>query len=376
MAVLTSLATVKDTLSISLKESWVNSTVQFKVTNQTAPSFNKAAFWKDPSQRTAYLWGGWARQGNLPRTTELWQFTADDGGGGEWSRPDPANPDELIPLLRTNGASTATCNGKALYLGGYQSNITDSRLETGSKLPTPGLLTYDMETRMWANISTAPAVNRYGTSIYGAAACAEDLGGNGLFFPISGQVADVLPDFDQIENSQFMMNTANLTFYDVEKDKWYWQQTSGDNPDTRARHCVAGVQSLNGTYEMSVTSFICSLPMLNPSGRYVYGGNDFRDGNEMVKSDLYVLSLPGFVWFRANTTSEPRSSHACIVNNRQMIVVGGTGAGGANNYMVPDVWSQGLGVLDLPSLSWKSQYDADAGQYEPPQVVSDWYTNG
>lgn len=106
----------------------------------------------------------------------------------------------------------------------------------------------------------------------------------------------------------------------------------------------------------------------------MYGGNDFRD-EDMVKSDLYVLSLPGFVWFRANTTSEPRSSHACIVNNRQMIVVGGTGAGG-NNYTRPDVWSQGLGVLDLPSLSWKHQYDADAGRYEPPQAVSDWYANG
>lgn len=109
----------------------------------------------------------------------------------------------------------------------------------------------------------------------------------------------------------------------------------------------------------------------------MYGGNDFRDGKDnMVKSDLYVLSLPGFVWFRANTTSEPRSSHACIVNNRQMIVVGGTGAGAGNNYTVPDVWSQGLGVLDLPSLSWKHQYDADAGQYEPPQAVTDWYKNG
>lgn len=250
---------MKDTLSISLKESWVNSTVQFKVTNQTAPSLRREAFWRHPNQPTAYLWGGWSWN-NLPTTTELWQFTADDDGGGEWSRPDPANPDELIPLLRTNGASTATCNGKALYLGGYQSNITDSRLETDSKLPTPGLLTYEMETRLWANISTAPALNRYGTSLYGAAACAENLGANGLFFPISGQVADAQPDYNQTNNAQFMMDTGNLTFYDVENNRWYWQQTSGDNPDTRGRHCVAGVQSMNGTYEMSVISIICFPP--------------------------------------------------------------------------------------------------------------------
>lgn len=110
----------------------------------------------------------------------------------------------------------------------------------------------------------------------------------------------------------------------------------------------------------------------------MYGGNDFREPiGSRIKSDLYVLSLPGFVWFQANTTSPPRSSHSCIVaNNRQMIVVGGTGTGFGPNYTTPDVWSQGLGVFDLPSLSWKHQYDADAGPYEPPQAIADWYANG
>lgn len=74
---------MKDTLSVSLKESWGNSTVQFKVTSKMAPSFNKAAFWRDPNQPTAYPWGGCARRGNLPTTTELWQFTANDDGSGE-----------------------------------------------------------------------------------------------------------------------------------------------------------------------------------------------------------------------------------------------------------------------------------------------------
>lgn len=110
----------------------------------------------------------------------------------------------------------------------------------------------------------------------------------------------------------------------------------------------------------------------------MYGGNDFRqEFADEIKSDLYVLSLPGFIWFQANTTSEPRSSHACIVaNNRQMIVVGGTGTYGRYHFDRPDVWDQGLGVLDLPSLSWKHQYDAGAGPYEPPQAIADWYANG
>lgn len=266
-AVLTCLATVTDTLSLSLRESWVNSTVQFKVTNQAAPSLIRAAFWRDPTQSSAYLWGGRARPGLLPRARELWQFTANDEGGGEWSRPDAANQDELVELARTNAASSATCNGKAFYLGGYQNNHTDPRLETNSRLPTPGLVTYDMETRTWENVSAAPGFNRYGTSIYGAAACAENLGRNGVFFPISGHVSDGLREFNAFTNGQFLMDTGELRFYDVDSGKWYAQKTSGDKPDPRDRHCVAGVEGQNGTYDMSVLFLVpSSLLLPGPSG--------------------------------------------------------------------------------------------------------------
>lgn len=382
---------MNDTLSVNLKQSWTNSTVELKVTNQLAPSFNRAAFWSDPQQRTAYLWGGWAVPGTLPKVKELWQFTADDDGGGTWSTPPVANNDEFLSIARTSAASAAACNGKGFYLGGFQSPKTDPWNETNRLLPKSGLVTYDMETRTWDNVSAAsdPEANRlgfnnYGTSLYGAAACAENFGPRGLFFPIGGQLSDGLREFSETDNGRFLIDMANLTFYDVKKDKWHTQQTSGAPPPQRDRHCVAGAKGPNGTYEMSVISSIIreQTPWLTslPSGRYVYGGNDFRKPvDSRIKSDLYVLSLPGFVWFQANTTSPPRSSHSCIVaNNRQMIVVGGTGADyGPNlNYTTPDVWAQGLGVLDLPSLSWKHQYDADAGPYEPPQAIADWYANG
>ncbi|KAG8158440.1 hypothetical protein KVR01_011562 [Diaporthe batatas] len=359
---------LNDTLSISLKDSWVNSTVEIKVTEQAAPSFNKAAFWSDPQQQTAYLWGGWAIAGTLPKTRELWQFTADDDGGGTWDRPAEANPGDL---RRTVGASAATCNGKALYLGGYASPLTDSFYagdNITNRIPTPGLLTYDMETRSWANESASPGFNGYGTSYYGAAACAENFGQRGVFFPIGGIVSDGLRTFDVDTDSGGILNdfSVELKFYDVEQDKWYAQQTSGAKPDARDHHCVAGVEGPNGTYDI-----------------YMYGGNDERnDLGDRILSDLYILSLPGFVWFRANTTSPARSSHACIVANtqtgsRQMLVVGGTGTGNVSGrFTRPDVWAQGIGVLDLPSLSWKDRYDADAGPYEPPQAVADWYANG
>lgn len=92
---------------------------------------------------------------------------------------------------------------------------------------------------------------------------------------------------------------------------------------------------------------------------------------------MYVLSLPGFVWFRVDVDSTYRSSHACIIpNNRQMIIVGGSANANGAAYEKRDEFAQGLGVFDLPTLSWKDRYDADAGPYEPPQRVADWYNAG
>jgi hypothetical protein len=41
-----------------------------------------------------------------------------------------------------------------------------------------------------------------------------------------------------------------------------------------------------------------------------------------------------------------------------------------------DPWAQGLGILDLPSLSWSDQYDSEASAYNSPEVVMNWYSNG
>lgn len=252
---LTYLTTVNDTLSIDLRESWVNSTVELKVTSQTAPSLNKEAFWRDPQQQTAYLWGGWAASNRLPQTRQLWQFTADDDGGGTWDGLIPAHAGDLLNIVRTSGASAAACNGKALYLGGVASRSTDSWFteDNTARVSMPGLVTYDMETRSWANKTAGPGFNDFGTSIYGAAACAENFGQRGLFFPIGGHVSDGTRSFNGALTSGFLIDFADeVQFYDVESDAWYTQQTSGAKPEPRDRHCVAGAEGPNGTYEMFV----------------------------------------------------------------------------------------------------------------------------
>lgn len=239
---------MNETLSLSLKESWTNSTVQFHVVEQKAPSFSKAALWRSPDEKSAYWWGGNVFAGG-PAAKNLWQFTADSKGGGTWQLANTVNRDFLLEWPRTTGASTAVCKEKALYLGGFESPATDSRSKEKGRQPISGLASYDTERQRWDKASAAPGFNRFGTSIYGAGACAENFGSGGLFFSIGGNVAD--QDF-QDNSGNIPIYTAVLNFYDVAGDTWHSQQTPGDAPRARDRHCAAGVAGPNGTYEMFV----------------------------------------------------------------------------------------------------------------------------
>jgi hypothetical protein len=110
--------------------------------------------------------------------------------------------------------------------------------------------------------------------------------------------------------------------------------------------------------------------------RFIYGGLD-EESQEKALNDIYVLTLPGFQWFRANVTGTPREEHACaVVGNRQMIVVGGVDTSNNTFWPTTDPWQNGLGVLDLPTLAWSDHFDSNASKYDSPEAVKNWYSNG
>jgi hypothetical protein len=93
---------------------------------------------------------------------------------------------------------------------------------------------------------------------------------------------------------------------------------------------------------------------------------------------VFVLSLPGFVWMKSNyTAANPRISHACnIAGNRQMIVSGGLNPASANKselYSSRDIWTKGIGVFDITTMQWKDNYDANAKPCTTPNAVRSWY---
>lgn len=92
-----------------------------------------------------------------------------------------------------------------------------------------------------------------------------------------------------------------------------------------------------------------------------------------------MLTIPGFHWTKANTTGSPRWLHACATTvGRQMVSVGGLGEVERkyDETTSDDPWKQGIGVLDMKTLAWQSEFDPNGAAYESPDAIKAWYENG
>lgn len=114
-------------------------------------------------------------------------------------------------------------------------------------------------------------------------------------------------------------------------------------------------------------------------GGAVNPGFDLAAPDDEGYTDMYVLSLPAFRWFKANATaSVRRASHTCsVIGKRQMISIGGrlTSSKRALGHE-PDPWSSGIGIFDMSLLRWQDHYDAGAENYTTPDPVKRYYTTG
>lgn len=113
-------------------------------------------------------------------------------------------------------------------------------------------------------------------------------------------------------------------------------------------------------------------------GDGIYDGSSTSEKINAELDEVYILSLPSFVWFKANyTASDPRMLHTCnIVGNRQMLSIGGLdpsaiSLGAAHNDT--DSFWEGIKVFDLTALQWTNHYNATAAPYTAPDAVAAHY---
>ncbi|KAI1105155.1 hypothetical protein F4804DRAFT_148260 [Jackrogersella minutella] len=351
---------VNSTLSLNLNESWTNETVIFRSIPKTAPLLDQQIYWSDPSNGAGalYTWGGMAAGSGSPPANEQWLFNADGTGGGAWSQITQRDFRDFSGLAQTVGAAFAQSSHVGYALGGQATSKTDSSIQKeypGYALT--GLVSYDFQTGQWNNASTVPYYEGFGTSL-NARAEYVPFGPNGLLLFLGGAEAP----FDANDKNIVQCNWNSLMITDPVTGEWYRQATSGARPPTIERACSVGVQGPNNTYEI-----------------FIYGGTS--DQIEGTSESVHILSLPGFVFFDAQSPGTQRADHACTVvgnGKRQMLSYGGVdgGPGLRNPTTTPDPWKQGLGIYDMSETKWVDSYDPNATDYESPAAVTDWYAQG
>ncbi|KAI0893862.1 hypothetical protein F4806DRAFT_498615 [Annulohypoxylon nitens] len=348
------------TFSLNLNESWTNDTVTFRSITKTAPLLDQQIYWSDPTNGAGalYTWGGMAVGSNPPPENQLWLLNTDGTGGGTWSQVPQGDYRNFAKLQQPVGAAFTQANHVGYALGGQATSRTDPSVQKEDPgYALTGLVSYNFQTGLWANTSTVPGYGGYGTNLNGMAEFVP-FGPNGLLLFLGGAETPV----DATNDSSTEVSWNTIFLHDPVTGKWYRQETSGDRPLVIERACSVGVQGPNNTYEI-----------------FIYGGtSQQKDG---TSADVHILSLPGFVFFKANSPGTPRADHACTVvggGKRQMLSYGGVDGGPLlkNPTTTSDPWKQGLGIYDMTELKWTDLYNPYAAQYESPKEVSDWYAQG
>lgn len=360
---------MNSTLAIDLRTSWLASDVKIREIkrpdnkNDAPPPLDVGGVWNHPSGQSFYVWGGIAAYGQgADRITKkgLWKFTPDSNNPstGAWSLETPSNP-AVLSNLRTSfhgGFVTVDKTSTGYWIGGYASaNNTEDPSSKQASGAVSGLVSFNMATGEWKN-ETASDLVPDGNLRGAAGVWLPRFGPNGLVTFLGGRTMSSLGWGGQ--------DFTNITFFDPVTRMSYVQTTTGDAPTPRKDFCAVTVESPRGGHEI-----------------VIFGGAHPKEGEKETYEDAYVLSLPGFQWFKvADTLGGPRASHSCVVaGQRQMISIGGTSTNNFNgvgtNWDEPDRFGQGIGVFDMTALTWstKGQYDAYAKKYESPNVVNEWY---
>ena len=161
-----------------------------------------------------------------------------------------------------------------------------------------------------------------------------------------------------------MISLSQVSVYDIESSSWYAVTASGDIPEDRGQFCaVVSASPDSSSYQITI-----------------FGGWDPH--KVLHYENVYSLTVPSFRWIKINvtddfqtqaTTSIERAHHRCvIVNDAQMIVVGGSirfGTAQQTNETACNPAYPPIRVLDTSTYSWKSSFDPSA-KYSVPFVVT------
>ncbi|ELQ36934.1 hypothetical protein M0657_001248 [Pyricularia oryzae] len=311
------------TLALSLNEKWKSDDITLDTLNRggllARDAVHTNARWASegmPGNAQSYKifnWGGKARYkdddpryrappplirltpsrvGTMPATTE----------GGWAVVAKPLNTPETI--LRTDKGARTTCKGVGYLLGGVTpySKGEDAIPGPGDAGPGAHSLPEPDRTGLWL---PPPALSPRNLSKWRRSAI----------------------------RTWGLVQIDRVYMYDIATEKLYMQPATGGGvdgtPEVRRSPCaVAAGSHSGGTYEV-----------------VVFVGSDKGE----VSSDVHVVTIPGFQWFRVPNTdkeNKPMDGHQCTVvgdGQRQMLSLGGNVDG-------VDPWRDAIEILDMTEL--------------------------
>ncbi|ERF73543.1 hypothetical protein EPUS_07748 [Endocarpon pusillum Z07020] len=350
------------TLSIDLTKSWTNTTVEMNPINKTIESWDEAYLWPDSSRSSFYQWGGSISTRKVPpivAASSLCKFEPDNRGGGEWTELGHASNSIFRDLRRSVRGATASRDDIWYMVGGATHCSSDRSISECSTFTSLGpIISYNSTSNLWTNDSAQDFTGSE-TAIFSAmhnVPFGSSVGLNVIFgggTTFSGRTSDTYYPTN-------LLDFQHIYIYDPITKTFHSQTATGPRPSPRIQFCSVGTPGDNGSYEI-----------------FVFGGYEQLN---ITSNEVYVLSLPAFVWFKADhTATSPRRAHECNIvgqGGSQMAVIGGIDisfpTGTTRNS--PDPWTNGINVFDLSAMRWKDTYDPNNPPYQSPSVVRDWYT--
>lgn len=241
------ITAVNSTLSIDMSQSWKSLDVTIRTIPKPGPAKTNVGLWTDTAAGAFYSWGGrWPGGKNITKSA-LWKFTADGKGGGSWAVEDPGNPTLFNGMHQTEYGTFVNTDSMGFVIGGATHAWTEKDHSTAD--PIPGMVSFDMKSKIWQNgtINFSP----YGSGVLnkGAAAYLPSIGPDGLIITFGGYAPPVDSDLNKSDGSP--LDLRNLTLFNPETKKTYWQTATGTVPPTpRGQFCTVVFPTSDGGYDM------------------------------------------------------------------------------------------------------------------------------
>ncbi|RWA10179.1 hypothetical protein EKO27_g4916 [Xylaria grammica] len=338
--------------------------------NNLAPNYYDGAMLANDFE--FFLYGGLLRNTRAyspPDADEVLSYQASDYGlVKEGFRPGFLNdelPDNMTRYVTYGGAANAPSENKAWYFGGsrsqsggpiYQPSFNDSLnpLDVSNTLIAVDMS--DSQSSKWSN-STLPRniPSRANPSVVWV-----PVGEQGILVVLGGASYPYYATANQTSENEAQSKidgpsyTANINIYDIASDEWYQQPTVG-SPPTLAMGCAVAAAAQD----------------LSSYNIYYYGGFDGIHENEDFNDDVWVLSLPSFMWTKiySGEAGHARAGHQCLrPYPDQMVTVGGfrSSKGGGMTCLEGGI----LQVFNLTSGIWLDSYDPNSwNMYGVPEMI-------